>query len=72
MKVHIKLRCFIKFFHEEKFEIVEINQRLLKVYGGQTLELSIVEMWEMYFRSVESDLNVKIHFSDDSANSYVK
>lgn len=37
MKMHIKLRRFIKFFQGKKIEIIEKNQRLLKVYGDQTI-----------------------------------
>ena len=55
MEVHIKQRCVTEFLHEEKMVPIDIHWHLLNVYGDQTVHMSTVRRWVVYFSSVDSD-----------------
>lgn len=38
MEVHMKQKCGTEFLHVEKMAFTDIHQRLLKVYGNQTVD----------------------------------
>jgi hypothetical protein len=51
MEVRSKQRCVIELLYAEKIAPVEIHQRLLNVYGDQTVR------WVVSFSSGDSDVN---------------
>jgi len=56
MKVHMKQSGQIEFFQEEKKMVpIDIHWHLLNVYGDQTVHMSTVRRWVVYFSSVDSD-----------------
>jgi len=56
MEVRMKQRCVIEFLHAEKIAPNDIHQRLLNVYGDQTVDVSTVRRWAACFSSGESDV----------------
>jgi len=48
MEVHMKQRCVTEFLHAERNAPMDIHQRLLKVYGDQTVVVSTVRVWVVH------------------------
>jgi len=59
VKMHMAQRRGIAFLHVEKMTPVEIHQRLLNVYGNQTVDVSTVRQWVVSFSSGHSNVEVK-------------
>ena len=59
MEVRMKERRVIEFLHAEKIAPNDIHQRLLNVYGDQTVDVSTVRLWVARFSSGDSDLKDK-------------
>jgi len=57
----MKQRCVIEFLHAEKIAPNDIHQRLLNVYGEQTVDVSTVRRWVARFSSGNSDVKDKPH-----------
>jgi transposase len=51
MEVRMKQRCVIEFLHAEKIAPNDIHQRLLNVYGDQTVDVSTARRWVACFSS---------------------
>jgi len=58
-EVHMTQRCVIEFLHAEKIAAKDIQRRLLKVYGDQTVDVSRVRWWVARFSSGDSDVKDK-------------
>jgi hypothetical protein len=56
MEVRMKQRCVIEFLHVDKIAPNDIHQRLLNVYGDQTVDVSTVRRWVVRFSSGDSDV----------------
>ena len=61
MEVHMKQRGVTEFLHAEKIAHNDIYQRLLNVYGDQTVDISTVRQWVACFCSADSDIKDKPH-----------
>ena len=61
MEVRMKQRCVIEFLYAEKNAPNDIHQRLLNVYGDQTVDVSTVRRWVARFSSGDSDVQDKPH-----------
>jgi hypothetical protein len=57
MEVCMKQRGVTEFLHAEKIAYKDIYQRLLNVYGDQTVDISTVRQWVACFCS--ADRNIK-------------
>jgi hypothetical protein len=62
MEVRMKQRCVIEFLQAEKIAPNDIHQRLLNVYGDQTVDVSTVRRWLARFSSGDSDVKDKSRF----------
>ena len=58
-EVHMKQRCVIKFLHEEKIAPTDIHQCLLNVSGDETVNVSTVSRWVVWFSSGDGDMKDK-------------
>jgi hypothetical protein len=56
MEMRTKLRCVTEFLNAAKITPVEIQRRLLNVYGDQTVDVSTVRRWMMRFSNGVSDV----------------
>jgi len=59
MEVCMKQRYVIEFLHAEKMAPNDIHQRLLNIYGDQTVDVSTVRRWVARFSSGDSDVKDK-------------
>ena len=60
MEVRMKQRCVMEFLHVEKIApSCDIHQRLLNVYGDQTVDVSTVRCWVARLSSDDSDMKDK-------------
>ena len=50
MGVHLKQRCRIEFLHVEEIAPTGICQHLLNVVGDQTMDVSTVRRWVVFFQ----------------------
>lgn len=50
VKVYVKQRSVIEFFHEEKITPIDIHILLLHVYGNQTVYVSTVAQYPLPHR----------------------
>ena len=64
MEVWMKQECAIGFLHAENMAPTNIHQYLLNVYGDQTVDVSTVRQWILYFSI--GDSNVKDILDDDA------
>ena len=64
MDLHMKQRHVIEFLHVEKIAPIVVHQYLLNVYGDQTVDVSTVRQWILYFSI--GDSNVKDILDDDA------
>ena len=51
MEVCMEQRCVIQFLQAEKMAPIDIHQHLLNIYGDQTMDVSTVRWWVVYFSS---------------------
>jgi len=51
MEVRMKQMCVIEFLHAEKIPLNDIYQRLLNIYGEQTMDVTTVKWWVARFSS---------------------
>jgi len=54
MEVCMEQRCVIQFLQAEKMAPIDIHQHLLNIYGDQTMDVSTVRWWVVYFSSGSS------------------
>ena len=55
MEVCMEQRCVIEFLQAEKMAPIDIHQHLLNIYGDQTMDVSTVRWWVVYFSSGSSN-----------------
>ena len=60
MEVHTKQRCVAELLHAEKMGPTDIHQCLPSAYGGQTVNVSTVRWWVVYFSSGVSNVEDKL------------
>ena len=65
IEMHMKQKCVTEFLHVAKMAPIDIHWHLLNVYGDQTLDVSTVRQWEVFFSSGDcgSPLLVQIFMS---------
>ena len=59
MEVRMKQRCVIEFLHVAKIAPNDIHQRLLNVYGDQTVDVSTVRRRVARFSSGDGEVKDK-------------
>jgi hypothetical protein len=55
-EVRTKQRCITELLHVEKIAPIDIQERLLNVYGDQTVDVSTVRRWVLFLSSGDSDM----------------
>ena len=60
VKVQMKQRGGIEFFHAENIASIDIHQYLWNVYGNQTVNVSTVRQWVMHLSSSNSNMKYKL------------
>jgi hypothetical protein len=65
MEVRTKQRCVTEFLHVETFPPIDIHQRLINVYGDQTVDVSTVMLWVMHCSSDPAQLSAQQRKSAD-------
>jgi hypothetical protein len=56
IETRTKQRCVVEFLHAEKIAPVDIQRRLLNIYGDQRVGVSTVRLWVELFSSCDSDV----------------
>jgi len=51
MEVQMEQRCVNEFLYQEEITPTDIQQHLLNIYGDQTVDVSTVRPWVVYFSS---------------------
>ena len=59
MEACMKQRCGTEFLHAEKMASINVHQHLLNISGDQTVDVSTVRLWVVYFSSSNSAMKDK-------------
>ena len=59
VKLCMKQRCGTEFIHAEKMASINVHQHLLNISGDQTVDVSTVRLWVVYFSSSNSAMKDK-------------
>ena len=55
MEVHMKQKCVTKFLYAEKMAPIDIHRCLLNIYGDQTVDVSAMKRWVVFFSGGDSN-----------------